>query len=426
MEENKYQMSRGASIGLLVVLALLYMSDMMDRYVMSIALTPIKQAFGLTDTQAGMLPSLVTFGMAIFAIPVAIFGDRWSRRKIVSLMSGVWSIFTLVTAISTQFWHVAVARFMVGSGEAGFGHVGSAWLSVAFKKEIRSRVMAIYFAIGQLGTVVGLMVGGIIISATHDWRSPFYIFAIPGIILAIIVFFMPDYKTVRQTGEAMLSKAYFKGWGQVFKIKTWWLTTISAICIYFMIIPMGAWMPTLMIRAYNMTPASAGMAYGLILLVFLLGPVGGILVDRWYKKYINARPLSIAILSVLSAAFVAIAMLTVGAPLPLWLTFVAIGSAMYGLYMPIVLCVQQDVVPIGLRATSGGVWNFIIQLTGSTLGPIVVGAISDAVGGGARGIQTGMLWMVPVATVGAIACFFMLKYYPSDSCNISEDACAEK
>jgi MFS family permease len=270
------------------------------------------------------------------------------------------------------------------------------------------------------------MIGGMLIAATHDWRSPFYIFAIPGIILAIIVFFMPDYKSVKQTGEAMLSKAYFKSWGQVFKVKSWWLSTIGAVCAYFMIIPTAAWMPSLLIRGFNMSTSSAGTAFGLIMLVVLLGPLGGILADRWFKRYVNARPMTLVITALMSVVATFVAMLTMGTSLALLLTLIAVSTVMFAVYVPVMLCVQQDVIPVGLRATSGGVWNFIIQITGSSLGPIAVGAISDAVGGGAHGIQMGLMWMVPVAFIGVLACLLMTKYYPSDSAKVVDEVCAEK
>jgi len=46
--------------------------------------------------------------------------------------------------------------------------------------------------------------------ATLNWRTPYYVFAIPGIILGIIALFLPDYKTVKKEGEALVSKGVFQ------------------------------------------------------------------------------------------------------------------------------------------------------------------------------------------------------------------------
>jgi MFS family permease len=425
VEQKKYQVSKGASMAILTVVALLWMLHMADRFILIVALTPIKDAFGLTDAQAGLLPALLTAGIALIGIPAAVLSDRWARRKVISVMALTWSLFTLVTGIATQFWHLVVSRFMVGSGEAGYAPAGITWISVVFPKEMRSRIMGILFACSQLGMVIGLVFGGILISATQNWRTPFFVFAIPGIILAIIVFFLPDYKSIRKEGESMLSKSFFRDWAQVFNIPSFWLTMAAISLIQFMIIPLSSWTPTLLTRAYNMNTASAGIAFGVIQLVVLLAPVFGMLVDKWHRRFKNARPWTLAITSSLITILGLAIPLTIGAPLPLWLTLHALTTTSFAIFIPTLLSVGQDVLPLGQRATSQGVSNLAAQLTGATLGPVIVGAISDASGGGAHGIQVGLYWMVPLALLGVVASLILLKFYPADSAKISDVVAAE-
>jgi MFS family permease len=426
MEEKKYQVSRGTSIGILTVLALLWLLHYADRFILIIALTPIKEAFNLTDAQAGLLPALLTAGIGIIGIPAAVFGDRWARRKVVALMASIWSIFTLITGLSTQFWHLAVSRFGVGSGEAGYGPTGTAWISVVFSKEARSRVMAILYASSQLGMVVGLMFGGILISATQNWRTPFYVFAVPGIILAVIAYFLPDYRSVRQAGEGMLSKTFFQEFSQVFKIKSWWLVMATATLVLFLIIPLTVWIPTILTRAYGMNTAQAGITFGLIQLMVLLGPLGGVLVDKLQKRYKNARPWGLAVVALLASVFALLQVLAIGGPLVMFLGFGAVVTVLMAVFMPIILSLGQDIVPVGLRSTSGGVFNLVAQIVGSALSPVIAGAISDASGGGAHGIQVGILWMTPMAFLGIISGLLLTKFYASDSAKVGDEVIAEK
>ena len=58
MQEKTYQVGRGAAITILVVLALLQLSDWANRSILAISLQAIKNSFHLTDAQAGMLPSM--------------------------------------------------------------------------------------------------------------------------------------------------------------------------------------------------------------------------------------------------------------------------------------------------------------------------------------------------------------------------------
>ena len=76
MEEKTYQVGKGKAITILIVLSLLQLSDWADRSILAISLQAIKKSFNLTDAQAGMLPSLLQVGVAIFLIPTSILADR--------------------------------------------------------------------------------------------------------------------------------------------------------------------------------------------------------------------------------------------------------------------------------------------------------------------------------------------------------------
>jgi MFS family permease len=188
MAENQYRLGGAAACSILITLSLLQLIDWADRSILAISLQHIKQEFHLTDTQAGMLPSLLQLGIATFALPSAIVADRWARRKLIPIMDIIWSVFSVATGLATQFWHLLLARLMVGVGEAGYGPAGQTWLGVIFPKNIRSRVMGIFTMCHPLGAAMGLMVGGILTSSTQNWRLPFYLFGALGLVMAIIVF----------------------------------------------------------------------------------------------------------------------------------------------------------------------------------------------------------------------------------------------
>ena len=84
MQEKKYEVGKGSAITILVILSLLWLINMADRSIMTVALEAVKAYFKLNDTQAGSLAALVTAGIAIMMVPAAVLGDRWARRKIVA------------------------------------------------------------------------------------------------------------------------------------------------------------------------------------------------------------------------------------------------------------------------------------------------------------------------------------------------------
>ena len=426
MEEQQYPLGRRSAYTILIVLSLLQLIDWADRSILSIGLQSIKQTFNLTDAQAGMLPSLLQFGIVIMTVPVAMFADRWARRKVIAIMDVVWSVFTLFTGLGTQLWHLLVARFMVGAGEAGYAPAGQTWLGVVFPKSMRSRVLGIFTMFNPIGVAIGLMVGGALISATNDWRIPFYVFGIPGLLLAIWVFFLPDYKVEKKQGEALFSKSFFKDWGEVFKIKSWWCITLAQIFIYFMFFAITSWAPTVVMRAFNMDAGAVGMTLGLLGFLYIVGPLGGFLADKWLQHNKNGRVLFSIIVGI-AAIIVSIASwTTLSLPFYGWLSIYALLSVLMAFAQPVNQTLMHDILPVNVRATGFSTQLLIAQLFGGMLGPVVVGLVSDRLGGGTTGIQSGLIVVTLVGIIGVIMFGVLTRFYPADSARVNDTVMAEK
>jgi MFS family permease len=427
MEEKTYQVGRGSAITILVVLCLLQLSDWADRSILNISLQAIKTDFNLSDAQAGMLPSLLQMGVALFLIPTAILADRFARRKVIMGMALIWSAFTLVTGLAAQLWHLLVSRFMVGSGEAGYQPAGQTWLGVTFPKEIRTRIMALFMMCMPIGVATGLFVGGALLNATHNWRTAFFIFGFVGLVLAVIVFFLPDYKAVRTQGEGALSKKYFKQWGAMFKVKTYWIYIISSTLLFFMMFAIQAWAPALIIRAYNLDTLTVGTTMGAVGLLNLIAPLGGFVADRWQLRNTVGRPLFLVVATIIGLAAVTASMMLVGkVPFQAWLPIYAFSTLVIACMNPVMQVIVHDVIPVSIRAVAVGIMLAISQIGGGVLGPIFVGIVSDATGGGSQGIVNGLLWTIPVAALSIITTLILTKYYAADSAKVSDVVMAEK
>lgn len=399
------------------VLTLLYLINRADVAIISVALEPIKQMFKLTDAQVGMVPSMVTLGMAILTIPASMLGDRWARRKGVMLMGLIWSVFTFATGIVTALWQMLTVRFMVGAGEAGYTTTGINWLAGSFKKEIRQLIISLFWVGGQLGMAVGTLVGGVLV-AMYGWQSPFYFFAVPGVILAVIAFFLPDFQTIKQKGEAFFSKQFFVDFGNLFKNKSYVLGIISQSFYFFFMFGWMAWQPTMLMRAYNMPVQTAGQITGLVMLGLLIGsPLGGFIADRWQKKNKNGRPYSLIVVKIIEIVVVAATLWFLTQSLNIFIAGSLLMAICIGMIAPAHITIITDVCPLKLRSSAMGASNFIAQITGATLGSLLVGIISDRLGGGALGIQLGLAWMLVGSLLSLITLFILARYYPSDSAN---------
>jgi len=353
--------------------------------------------------------------------------ERWSRRKMLGIMALIWSLATFATGLGTKFWHIMSARFVVGIGEAGYNPGGTAWLSLAFSKKVRGRILGLFQSATQVGMALGLIIGGLIVTQTGDWRMPFYIFAIPGIILGIITFFLPDYATVREEGEGVFNKKFFSEVLGLFKIKTYSMNIIAQCLFAFISMTILGWLPALLMRAYNIDAFQAGTINGLTSLIVLIGaPLGGFLGDRWQAKKHGGRAYFMVVAMLAYAISATLMILSTNYSLTIYIVMASLASFCSALALPGLFAIWTDVLSPKHRTTGIGMGTMISLVLGAVPGPFVVGAVSDALGGGVFGLRSAFLLMMPAAFIATIMYFVMSRYYPADSANINDDVMAEK
>jgi len=130
---------------ILIILTLVYALNHVDRQVMVILSEPIKQEFGLSDTQLGLLTGFLFAAFyATLGIPFAAWADRGNRRNIIALALTIWSGMTALSGFANNFWQLALARMGVGIGEAGGTPPATAMIADIFPPKRRALALGIY------------------------------------------------------------------------------------------------------------------------------------------------------------------------------------------------------------------------------------------------------------------------------------------
>ena len=402
--------SRASARFTFVLLFLLYMFDYIDRMVVVSLFPFLKKDWGLTDTQCGLLVSAVYWSILVFTLPVSVLIDRWSRKKCIGWMSIVWGIATLTCAFVRNFPQLFAARTAVGIGEAGYAPGGTAMISAIFPEARRARMLGIWNASIPLGSAIGIGLGGII-AEHYGWRHAFGIVAAPGILVALLFFFVRDYQTVAlvQTvadgsSRRQVSLKFRDAARQFAGNRTLIFNNLGFAGNVFVTTALLTWLPTYFHRLDGLPMDKAGTKAGLVMLLAIVGaPLGGVLADRWLRKRKNARML-FPFLSSLSTTLILLAafMLVQG---PLRYAALLLTGITAVAFVPAAVSVTQDVVHPGLRAVSLSL-NVVTQhVLGSALGPPFVGALSDAFG-----IERALM-VLPAFTFIAALLFLVGSFY---------------
>jgi len=406
-----YAVSSGQRTYIFVLLCLLYFFDTIDRSIVSSVLPFIKKEFLLTDMQSGMLVSTVYWSLLILVFPASILIDRWSRRKTISIMAAFWSIAAMACAFVGNFTQLITARTFLGIGEAGYGAGGTAMITGMYPTEKRARMIGIWSACAYIATAIAVAIGGLI-ATRWGWRAALGLTALPGLIIAILFFFIKDYKTVdliktvkAKAGEASKIKMKAGDAAREFlRTPTLLFTYLGMGFVNFVAVGLVTWLPTYFNRTYGIPIAQAGLkSASILLLVVIGGPLGGFLCDLWVKKRLNTRLVFATTTTLISAVlgFAAFWLFDGNIQYAVLLAMGLITSAFIGA----ATTTTQEVIHPGLRAMSAGLSVVATALIGGSLAPVVIGAISDA-----AGLQTAMK-VLPAFLVLAAALFFTGSFF---------------
>lgn len=384
------------------ILYLLYFFDYAARLVISPLFPYLKKDLGLTDPQLGMLSSVVLAGVCILSMPMAAFIDRWQRSKTLSIVAVVWSIASVGTGLSTTFSQILTSRAAVGIGEAGFSSGGAALISAMFTRTKRAMMIGIWNTSMTAGAAFGLMTGGII-ATKYGWQMAFYAVGIPGIILGIMAWFMPDYKNVSREKDA----AALSFWGAFKGV----LTIKSLVCLFFAC-GLGAvllqtqlyWTSSFFVRFMGMTPKEAGTINGYMMFVgFISYPLSGYLADRWAAKDLRGRLKFCAIMQVFACVTCAAGVMVKSIPL------LALAFFFTGCIPSAQVAFTQEIVPMYNRATAYGGYVLTLYVLGGLWGPMLTGFVSAA-----SNLQMGFIVAASISLLSVIFYLVGTRYVVAD------------
>ncbi len=421
--EDGWPIGKKAAFFSLTIVVLLAILDGLDRYVLTALLPYLKVDFALSDSQLGLLVSIVSFAIAAFVIPTAYLVDRWSRKKTMALMCGIWSISTGLCAFAGSFSHLLIGRFMVGAGEAGYNPAAQALLSAQFPKKYRSTVLSlIQMSIG-LGSPIGLALGAWL-AMHYGWRHALGVVAIPGLLLALTALLIKDFKTqphlkkaepsqpgtAAPAAAAQQTEPYWRTLWSFFKMPTLLCVFGGAAALLCFSGATGGWLPMYFIRYAEMTPSGAANIAALMFFPSMLGYFfAGPIIDAFRARFVNGTPMAMCIGVTIFAVghIIAFAYCTPASWPQLILLFTtSTAMALATVGGPTVI---MDLVPLKNRASAAGVLVASQNVLGLALGPLVAGILSDMFS-----LQTAFLIMLSAPLLAAVLYFIAIGTFKRD------------
>lgn len=378
-----------------------------DRNSLNFLMPFVQPELKLSDGQVGAVAGIFSFTWALAAFGISRLSDMVGNRKLLLVIATLaFSACSFLTGLAASFAMLIGARILMGIAEGGVMPISHAMVASEVEPKWRGLAQGIAQNLGSnfFGSFVAPIV--LVALASHyGWRAAFYIAGIPGIISALMIWFLLDEPApdphAPPKGSGGSISGYLSAIGEVIQIRNIWVCVVMGIVLVAYLVICWAFMPLYLtsVRDYD-----AGTMSWLMASLGVSATIGSFLIAG-LSDVIGRRPVMIL------CSFVAVilplgAMFYQGGPWGLAAIFF-VGWGLNGIFPLFMATVPSESVSPDKAATVFGLCMGSCEILGGAGGPAIAGQLSQALG------RDAPLWMMAgLALIGGVTALFLHESAP--------------
>ncbi|HXK75825.1 MAG TPA: MFS transporter [Bacteroidaceae bacterium] len=350
-----------------------------------IATNYVKADFGLSDSVANLLPSMVFFWFLIFSVPTGLLMSRIGQRKTVLLSLVVTAISLILPSISYTYTMMLVSFSLLGIGNA----LMQTSLNPLVSNLISGDRLASTMTFGQFVKAIASFSAPIIaaLAAVHfgNWKILYPLFMGISVLATLWLYFTPIKEEDIQGKPSTFGECF-----SLLGDKLVLLCFLGIMCHVGIDVGTNVTAPKILMERVGMTLADAGYATSVYFLFRTVGCLtGSVILAKWNHKVffiISSLMLSIGLLGLLFVA-------------DKWVIYACVGLIGYGNSNIFSMVFSRAI--LHLPAKKNDISGLMIMgLFGGTIFPLFMGYASDAMG---------QIGAIMVMLVGAV---YLLTFIP--------------
>ena len=259
-------------------LTLLMILAQLDKYAITLLVSPIKSDLRLSDVQLGLIMGSA-FALANIAIsgPAGWLADRYSRRAIVQTGVAIWSLMATLCGTAQNFAMLFVARAGVGLGEGLYPPAAYSLIRDRVTLAQRGRAFAMFSAANSFGGGLSLLLVGFLIVGIHrsgisaiplfgevkPWQLTLILIGLVGLPVSLLSWAFRD----PGRGQGEKASSISQAWSEVKRhrglhsaLLAFSIGQTSVGTIF------GVWIPAFLGRRFGLSPQEIGPLLGLLAL----------------------------------------------------------------------------------------------------------------------------------------------------------------
>jgi MFS family permease len=218
--------------------------------------------------------------------------DRFNRKWILVIGTGLWGIWTLMCGLVTNYWQLLVVRVVACIGLGCLYPAAFSILADVFGPQRRGRAMGTISAIGMFGIVAGAFAFGEMLNIPEvGWRWAFISLGAASILSGLVIAVLirdpvrgaaePELEDVITEEAAARFRFRLTDIKELLRLKTVWvnfiqgcflLTTINALAIFYV---------TWLVDDRGFSEADAPLFFGGVVIALAIGSIVGGLAGDW-------------------------------------------------------------------------------------------------------------------------------------------------
>ncbi|KAL0271878.1 UNVERIFIED_CONTAM: hypothetical protein PYX00_005050 [Menopon gallinae] len=372
------------------VLCYVNLINYMDRYTMAGIMPSIKDHFHFGDDIAGLLQTVFVISYMIFAPLFGYLGDRYNRKAIMAFGVCLWSLTTLLGSFMNTTVSFVLLRAFVGIGEASYSTIAPTIISDLFVKDLRAKVLALFYFAIPVGSGMGYIVGSEMARVTNSWQWALRVTPIMGCIAVFCIIFVVHEPERGESEGGSHTKA--TSWSQDLRLlirnRSFMYSTLGFMSVSFVAGALSWWGPDYIYRGVKLQPGKENtslhdVAYKFGIITMLSGVIGvalGQILAIHLKRYDSrADPLICAFGVLSSAPVIYFASLLPRVSTSWCFVLIFFGEILLNLNWSIVADMLLYVVTPRRRSTAEAFQILISHMFGDAGSPYLVGVVADAI-----------------------------------------------
>jgi MFS transporter, ACS family, tartrate transporter len=367
-----------------------YVVSYLDRVNVGFAALQMNKDIGLSPTAFGIGAGLFFFGYFIAEIPSNLVMLKVGARLWIARIMITWGLVSAATAFVNGPVQFAIARFLLGLGEAGFVPGVFLYLTSWFPAAARARATSLFLLGIPIANIIGSPISGALLTlhgvgGLQGWQWLLIMEGLPATLLGVVCLLVltdrPEqakwltsaekcWLTARLSAErAAIEKKHHYTLGQA--LRNWRVLTLAAInfCAIIGSLGVGLWLPQIM-KGLGRDTLEVGF---IAAIPYLCGAIAMVL---WARISDRGRDRTLYPAVALFIGAVGLAASTVAASTTL--TIVALCVAVVGInsFVATFWAVPGSFLT-GVAAAGGLALIVSVGNLGGFVGPVMIGHIRD-------------------------------------------------